>query len=229
MVFASAHIHSNGRDTKARLLYGFKFFPKGYQPEVQIRAIENWAMASTSTSGRKKPTSGWTLTRYWSSPPKSRRSNPTCTPLGRACVWNPSGASTSRRSPVPGTTTTGCAFTNTSDDYAPLLPKGTILHIIGYMDNTPANRNVPDPRNWSGSGNRSISNMFIDLGQQAGAYGRTVLRGDGATAREAEAYSQRGSHRMPALQRRSHYAAAAEDWGHGRRRPVANIEAGGLC
>jgi len=24
---------------------------------------------------------------------------------------------------------------------------------------------VPDPRNWSGSGNRSITNMFIDLGQ----------------------------------------------------------------
>jgi hypothetical protein len=24
---------------------------------------------------------------------------------------------------------------------------------------------VPDPRNWSGSGNRSIANMFIDLGQ----------------------------------------------------------------
>src|ERR1019366_9243734 len=52
------------------------------------------------------------------------------------------------------------------DDYAPLLPKGAILHIIGYMDNTAANTNVPDPRNWSGSGNRSISNMFIDLGQR---------------------------------------------------------------
>ena len=51
------------------------------------------------------------------------------------------------------------------DDAAPLLPKGTILHIIGYFDQTPANKNVPDPRNWSGSGNRSISNMFIDLGQ----------------------------------------------------------------
>jgi hypothetical protein len=24
---------------------------------------------------------------------------------------------------------------------------------------------VPDTRNWSGAGNRSISNMFIDLGQ----------------------------------------------------------------
>ena len=27
-------------------------------------------------------------------------------------------------------------------------------------------KNVPDPRNWQGSGNRSVANMFIDLGQQ---------------------------------------------------------------
>jgi hypothetical protein len=33
------------------------------------------------------------------------------------------------------------------------------------MDNSPANKNVPDPRNWQGSGNRSVANMFIDLGQ----------------------------------------------------------------
>ena len=52
-----------------------------------------------------------------------------------------------------------------ADDAAPLLPKGTILHIIGYMDNSPSNKNVPDPRNWQGSGNRSVANMFIDLGQ----------------------------------------------------------------
>jgi hypothetical protein len=50
------------------------------------------------------------------------------------------------------------------DDHAPLLPKGTILHIIGFMDNSPTNKNIPDPRNWQGSGNRSIANMFIDLG-----------------------------------------------------------------
>jgi hypothetical protein len=52
------------------------------------------------------------------------------------------------------------------DGYQPLLPKGTILHIVGYMDNTPNNTNVPDPRNWQGSGNRSVANMFIDLGMQ---------------------------------------------------------------
>ena len=52
------------------------------------------------------------------------------------------------------------------DDYAPLLPKGTILHIVGYMDNSPKNKNVPDSRNWQGSGNRSVANMFIDLGNR---------------------------------------------------------------
>ena len=52
------------------------------------------------------------------------------------------------------------------DDAAPLLPKDTILHIVGYMDNSPSNKNVPDPRNWQGSGNRSVANMFIDLGNR---------------------------------------------------------------
>ena len=52
------------------------------------------------------------------------------------------------------------------DDTTPLLPKGTILHIVGYMNNTETNPNVPDPRNWQGSGNRSVTNMFIDLGMR---------------------------------------------------------------
>ena len=33
------------------------------------------------------------------------------------------------------------------DDYAPILPRGTILHHHRYMDNTPNNTNIPDPRN----------------------------------------------------------------------------------
>ena len=52
-----------------------------------------------------------------------------------------------------------------ADDAAPLLPKGTILHLTGYFDNSPTNPNVVDPRNWSGSGHRSVDNMFINLMQ----------------------------------------------------------------
>ena len=51
-------------------------------------------------------------------------------------------------------------------DATPLLPKGTILHIVEYMNNTQTNPNVPDPRNWQRSGNRSVTNMFIDLGMR---------------------------------------------------------------
>jgi hypothetical protein len=50
------------------------------------------------------------------------------------------------------------------DDAAPLLPKGTIVHLIGFLDTTAANKNPADPRNWAGGGRRSIANMFIDLG-----------------------------------------------------------------
>src|SRR5262249_2076545 len=53
-----------------------------------------------------------------------------------------------------------------ADDSQPLLPKGTILHIIGYMDNSPSNKNVPDPSTRQGAGNGSVANMFIDLGQR---------------------------------------------------------------
>ena len=52
------------------------------------------------------------------------------------------------------------------DNYQPLVPPGAILHIVGYMNNSESNQNVPDPRNWQGSGNRSVANMFIDLGER---------------------------------------------------------------
>jgi hypothetical protein len=47
------------------------------------------------------------------------------------------------------------------DDAAPLLPKGTLIHVTAIFDTTPANRNVIDPRNWQGLGHRSIDNMAI--------------------------------------------------------------------
>jgi hypothetical protein len=50
------------------------------------------------------------------------------------------------------------------DDKAPLLPKGTIVHLIGFLDTTKDNKNPADSRNWAGGGRRSIANMFIDLG-----------------------------------------------------------------
>ncbi len=46
-----------------------------------------------------------------------------------------------------------------SDDVAPLLPAGTVLHMIGIHDNTAANRRNPDPNMWAGFGERSVDDM----------------------------------------------------------------------
>jgi hypothetical protein len=48
---------------------------------------------------------------------------------------------------------------NYSDDAQPLLPKGSVLHIISWFDNSAANKWNPDPRNWSGWGFRSSDDM----------------------------------------------------------------------
>jgi hypothetical protein len=50
---------------------------------------------------------------------------------------------------------------NYAEDAQPLLPRGTLLHVTAYFDTTSDNKNVVDPRNWSGLGHRSIDNMAI--------------------------------------------------------------------
>jgi hypothetical protein len=45
------------------------------------------------------------------------------------------------------------------DNVAPLLPAGTVLHMIGVHDNTAANRRNPDPAMWAGFGERSVDDM----------------------------------------------------------------------
>jgi hypothetical protein len=97
------------------------------------------------------------------------------------------------------------------DDYAPILPRGTILHIIGYMDNTPNNKNIPDPRNWQGSGNRSIANMFIDLGQIMPLTDQEFQEEMAKASREARTESSGRHRRMPAVQRDSAAGHARDD------------------
>src|SRR6266496_2056116 len=46
-----------------------------------------------------------------------------------------------------------------ADDYAPLLPKGTILHLIAWYDNTRNNKSNPDPDQWVGWGDRTVDEM----------------------------------------------------------------------
>ena len=53
-----------------------------------------------------------------------------------------------------------------ADDVAPVLPKGTMLAFTAWHDNTAANLNNPDPRQWVGWGDRTVDEMahvWIDV------------------------------------------------------------------
>jgi hypothetical protein len=46
-----------------------------------------------------------------------------------------------------------------ADDAAPVLPKGTMIHVSAWFDNTRANRSNPDPEQWVGYGERTVDEM----------------------------------------------------------------------
>jgi mono/diheme cytochrome c family protein len=161
----SIHLHSNGRDTKAHLEVGFKFHPKGYEPKLKPALI---ALGNGVDIDIKPMEAGQQLHAYavLNEHTKIVTFEPHLHAPGmRMCleaIWG-INIQTLTCSGYDHNWVRGYAY---DDDHAPLLPKGTILHIIGYMDNSPTNKNIPDPRNWQGSGNRSVANMFIDLGMR---------------------------------------------------------------
>jgi hypothetical protein len=165
IVSNSVHLHSNGRDTRAHLEIGFKLLPQGYQPAMkasQSRSLGNGVDISIRPMEANQQLHAYTVlqenTKVTSFEPHLHA------PGSRMCleaIWG-YNIQTLTCAGYDHNWVRGYTY---ADDSAPLLPKGTILHIIGYMDNSPSNKNVPDPRNWQGSGNRSVANMFIDLGQ----------------------------------------------------------------
>ena len=68
-----------------------------------------------------------------------------------------------------------------ADDVAPLLPKGTILKVTAWHDNTSAKKSNPDPNQWVGWGDRTVDEMahaWINIVYISAAPARK--QGDGA-------------------------------------------------
>jgi hypothetical protein len=165
IVSSSVHLHSNGRDTTAHLEIGFRLHPRGYTPTFRSspsRSLGNGVDISIRPMEANQQLHAYTVlqdnTKITSFEPHLHA------PGDRMCLEAIWGYNIQTLS-CAGYDHNWVRGYDYADDAAPLLPKGTILHIIGYMDNSPANKNIPDPRNWQGSGNRSVANMFIDLGQ----------------------------------------------------------------
>jgi hypothetical protein len=46
-----------------------------------------------------------------------------------------------------------------TDEAAPAFPKGTVVHVTAFYDNTRNNKNNPDPDQWVGYGDRTVDEM----------------------------------------------------------------------
>ena len=161
------HLHSNGIDTTGHMELGFYFHPEDYVPEHRKANFELGDGLNISVHGNRPNQELHTYSVLTEHTKISSFEPHLHAPGARMCleaIWGNQ------------IETLACAGYDHNwvkqytfeDDYAPLLPKGTILHMIGFMDNVASNPNVIDPRNWSGSGNRSITNMFLHLGQSVG-------------------------------------------------------------
>lgn len=163
IVSDSVHLHSNGRDTTGHLEIGFRFHDDDYEPKFTPRFIGLGNGVDISIAGNEKDQElhAYTVledhTKIVTFEPHLHA------PGERMCLEAIWGYTVETLSCV-GYDHNWVRGYPYAEHAAPLLPKGTVLHIVGYMNNTESNPNVPDSRNWQGSGNRSVTNMFIDLG-----------------------------------------------------------------
>ena len=165
--FNSMHLHSIGREVRARLDVGFTLHPAGYTPKYQQR------------SGGLR---GATQYDYEFDVPSNnndvmRDGFQRLTGPAKMLTFEPHLHSSGKRMcveaiyPNNARVMLSCADYDHNwvkvyvyeDDAAPLLPAGTLVHVMAWYDNSVTNKNVVDPRNWKGWGNRSIDDMLVGI------------------------------------------------------------------
>ncbi len=164
----SLHLHSNGVDTTAYLEIAFEFHPEGYKPKYTrtgghggFGAPGNTVDMDVRPNTQNQEMHAYTVltenTMILSFEPHLHA------PGVRMCLEAIWGSKTEILNCV-GYDHTWVRSYSYGENAAPLLPKGTIVHLIGYNDSTRANPNIASSENWIGGGNRSVSNMFLELG-----------------------------------------------------------------
>ncbi len=161
--FGNVHMHANGKDTTGHLEIAFKFHPKDYKPKYTERLMP----IGTGDIDIRGMESGQKVEAFMTlqAPTKVTVYEPHMHAAAVRMCFDAIYGSRMETLSCSGYDHSWVRAYQYADNAAPLLPRGTILRITGYYDNTPANRNVADPRNWSGLGHRSIDNMNIMIMQ----------------------------------------------------------------
>lgn len=149
----------NGEDTTDRTSIAFWFYPRGYQPKRPLirRSVGSVTDLDFPPGENNIRTDGYTM----------------LDDNVRLTVFQPHLHNLGKRQCLEAIYRDGRVQTlncinwdfgwhiayNYEDDVQPLLPKGTVLHVISWHDNSKANKWATDTRNWVGWGNRSTDDM----------------------------------------------------------------------
>jgi hypothetical protein len=161
------HYHSVGEEVKdAQVELGIWFYPKGQEPKHrEVLALFN-AFSSSVPGGRGLDIQPNAITTTESFVPLRQNARIENFQVhehlrGKGMSMEalfPDG----RRQMLSQVTDFNFNWMNMyiySDDAAPLLPKGTILHLVAWYDNTKGNKSNPDPDQWVGYGDRTVDEM----------------------------------------------------------------------
>ncbi len=159
------HTHANGKETEIRIDLGFKLHPKGYKPKhvvMNASGLGNNDLDIPAGNDDVRIDAYTVLTR----PSRLLNFEPHMHASGKRMCLEAILPSGTRQ-------TLNCAKYNHNwvkvyqydDDAAPLLPANTILHAMGWYDNSNKNPRNAEPRNWKGFGNRTIDDMMSGGGK----------------------------------------------------------------
>ena len=157
------HLHSVGEDIPAKVELGFVFYPKGEEPKYRrwSKQLGQHVSDLDIPPGKVVRTDGYT---YFHKAARITAFQPHMHALGTyQCLEliYPSSGTPAKTEIV------SCAhwdynwhmIYNYEDDVAPIVPVGTVAHVLSWHDNTAGNRGNHDPKNWVGDGGRTIDEM----------------------------------------------------------------------
>jgi hypothetical protein len=157
------HYFAVGSEQHNKTTIAFKFYPKGVTPKYQVRSLP---IRNAPNDELEVPPNTVVRTDGYFRLPRSARIDafqPHMHMRGRAMTLEAIDPTTNRTQILSSVDHFDFNWHINyvyADDAAPLLPAGTVLHMIGVHDNTAANRRNPDPNMWVGFGERSVDDML---------------------------------------------------------------------
>jgi hypothetical protein len=155
------HLHSTGKETPVNIALGLKFYPVGYKPKY-IENTEKIGDPKDLDIPANADNVRYDAYQTFTKPTRLLSYQPHLHNRGKASCMEaiyPGGHKVETLSCVSKYQFAWHVSYHYDEDDQPLLPAGTIVHMISWYDNSVANKGNPDPDNLITYGQRTIDEM----------------------------------------------------------------------